>query len=155
MAGFNFAGIFRGAMSGFLRRNWLYLGFNALRRPALLKVPGIGRKLWTAARSLIGAAGSHKPRGCGSAAVSRQKRFGVLAIAVAAKYRGLAGAPLMAAAEEYARASGFGECGLSVAVDNHRAVRFYLKLGWEKELEEGTWKGRMRKRLSEGVLERA
>lgn len=49
--------------------------------------------------------------------------------------------------EERALARGFEEIGLTVDPENRPAIQFYERLGWERRHENGSWSGKMRKRL--------
>lgn len=75
--------------------------------------------------------------------------FGILSIAVDPNTQGSgAAAELMADAEAAARRGGFDRMHLTVNADNGRAICFYERLGWERDPADGTWGGRMVKRLS-------
>ena len=53
----------------------------------------------------------------------------------------------MQEAESIARNKGFEKMNLSVSKENRRAIAFYEKLGWERVIEGGEWKGRFTKSL--------
>jgi ribosomal protein S18 acetylase RimI-like enzyme len=54
----------------------------------------------------------------------------------------------MAEAERTARRGGFTEMQLTVQMNNLQAISFYEGLKWGKTLNDGTWRGEMRKPLS-------
>ncbi len=153
MAGFNFAGVSRGAVGGFLARNKRWLMFRVATRPWLLANPIVLRK----ARSALGILGLvRRPvaqtGGTAGAEVFRPERsFGILSIAVDPAFQGKGVAQLlMADAEREAREQGFHHMHLTVAVDNHRAIRFYEKMGWRKLPEGESWSGYMEKWVAPG-----
>lgn len=53
----------------------------------------------------------------------------------------------MDTAEKTALAQGYQQMHLSVATENHNAIAFYERLGWQKEPDAG-WNGFMFKSLS-------
>ena len=53
----------------------------------------------------------------------------------------------MQASEVIARQRGFATMDLSVHAGNVKAIPFYESLDWRRELENGVWKGVMRKSL--------
>ncbi|MGF1503642.1 MAG: GNAT family N-acetyltransferase [Anaerolineae bacterium] len=140
LAGYCFSGLFRGAMSGFIRQNRAHLIGRVLLRPWLLV--GFSERLRTGAR--IAARTAHTPPPADPIPPGRP--YVVLAIAVdpAAQGNGVGG-QLMAEAERRARTGEFAAMRLSVRVENTGAVRFYERLGWQRVGEQ--WHGRMIKRL--------
>lgn len=148
LVGFCAAGVFRGAMSGFLRANRRYLALRIARRPSLLRLPMFRERLRqgiaiTLRFSRLRTATAQQPRPGGPPS------FGVLSIATDTRVRGLGiGRALMIAAEERARSMGHARMVLTVHVDNHRAIRFYEELGWRRTLApDGSWSGGMFKPL--------
>ncbi|WP_322506762.1 GNAT family N-acetyltransferase [Anaerolinea sp.] len=143
LLGFCFAGVFRGALSGFLRKNRGFLFTRLILRPWLLMNPLIRERVAQTLKIL------RKP----SRPVSvhnpvPQRSFGILAIAVdpTVQRKGV-GQILMEESERVALERGFPQMHLTVATDNHKAVAFYEKLGWKKMLDDGKWEGRMIKEL--------
>lgn len=154
LAGFCFGGIFRGAASGFVKKNRTYLAVRVLARPWLIASPIFRERAATAARAL-GPLRSRRP-GSGSSTPARpRKSFGILAIAVCPRRQRLGiGSALMDACEVIARERGFEQMHLSVHPDNHQAVAFYERLGWERIVESGNWRGAMHKPLGERFMTR-
>ena len=148
--GFCFAGVFSGAMSGFLRRNRAFLFGSILSHPRLCMNP-LFRERATAGLRIVRRFGQQPPSTPGAAARSGAKPvspFGILAIAVHPGSNGQGiGTALMFEAERTARRRDFKEMQLTVELSNHRAVSFYESLSWTKTLHEGTWHGEMRKTL--------
>lgn len=145
MAGFCFAGVFRGAMRGFVRRHAAYLAIQLILRPWLLRHGSVVAKLRVVQRILQGAGPAP-----GAAAVtppSTGQSFAVLSIATHPEWEGRGvGRELMAEAERTARAAGYERMHLTVRVDNHRAIAFYERLGWHRAADE-PWSGLMTKSL--------
>lgn len=146
MTGFCFCGVFRGAMSGFLRKHCGYLARRVITRPWLLLNPlfrdrlGSGLSILRRFSKSRASTATAKPR--------KQPSFGILSIAVDPRFQGQgAGKLLMVAAEEAARAQGFSEMNLTVAPSNRQAIRFYENLGWRKTIRNSTWSGEMVKAL--------
>jgi succinoglycan biosynthesis protein ExoA len=143
LAGFCFGGIFRGAMSGFVKRNRLFLIKKVLLHPWLF----FDREFQERIKSSLPALFSRKRQS--SKTFLPVKSFGILAICVDPEYqnRGL-GQLLMDESEQKARCHNFHEMDLTVHPENIQAVSFYKKLGWEKENDLEPWRGRMKKNLS-------
>jgi ribosomal protein S18 acetylase RimI-like enzyme len=146
LVGFCAAGVFRGAMNGFLRKNRIYLALHLLAHPALLLTPLVRDRVRTALQ--ITYRFSRFKRQVTQAPLA-SPAFGVLAIATADDARGVgAGRALMQEAERRARAAQHTRMVLTVHPDNVRAVRFYERLGWSRRNEtSGTWVGLMEKVL--------
>jgi ribosomal protein S18 acetylase RimI-like enzyme len=141
LAGFCFAGVFRGALSGYLRKNRAFLASRLLLRPWLIGSDLFRDRLRLAARSLLG-------RQPAPASGPAPAPFGVLSIATDPDlHGGGVGRLLMAETERIARERGVPEMGLSVHPSNHQAIRFYEGLGWIRVPPGQGWEGKMRKRL--------
>jgi len=152
LVGFLFGGLRRGAVSGFARRSMGVIALGALTHPgalrklALPKVVAVGRALVPSrtARPVRESSVSAHSQGNGAAS------FGVLSIAVSRSARGSGvAAGLMARAELEARALGCVQMNLTVNPENNRAVRFYEKVGWGRQLDRDGWSGAMIKRLTD------
>lgn len=148
LIGYCFAGLFRGALSGFLRKNRWYLILQVLSRPWLLGNSLIRDRIKTAFKWLYTRAGRGKSSSPMRGDAPREKSFGVLAIAVDpfTQRKGV-GQRLMEETEKIAQQRGFKKLNLSVATDNLKAISFYEKLGWRKVIEKDQWQGRMIKEL--------
>lgn len=145
-AGFCFGGVFRGAMSGFLRRNRFYLAWRVLTHPWLALNP-LFRDRLTSGLSIYRR--FHSPAQSKTPKPAAQPRFGILAIAVNPKFQGRGvGKRLMLVSETAARKGGFALMQLSVNTQNFQAINFYESLGWQKSLKQETWKGEMLKTLA-------
>jgi ribosomal protein S18 acetylase RimI-like enzyme len=146
LVGFCAAGVFRGAMNGFLRANRRYLAMQIARHPRLLLSPLIRDRLQLAARVTLRFSGLARARP--PAGPSSPPSFGILSIATARRARGAgAGRALMAEAEARARTHGFRTMNLTVHPDNQRALQFYENLGWTRRHENGVWRGGMQRLL--------
>lgn len=150
LVGFLIGGRFRGAMTGFLQRNLLYVIVQVLRRPRLWRTTRIREQTRLAVGLLRSALRSQRSSSPGTphSQLSPPRDFGVLAVAVApdARRAGV-GRALLSAAEVAARSSGAVRMHLSVAPSNDGAVRFYEKLGWYRTGEP--WTGSMAYDLDE------
>jgi ribosomal protein S18 acetylase RimI-like enzyme len=147
--GFCFAGVFDGALSGFLSQNRAFLFGRILSRPWLGLNPLIRERVGLGMRIMQRL--GRQPAGTPDAAipdVKAEPQFGVLAIAVHPDSHGLGiGKALMFEAERIARSRSFKEMQLTVQTNNHQAIAFYQSLSWGKYLLDGTWQGEMRKSL--------
>jgi len=147
LVGFCFAGVFRGAMTGFLKRNIVYLLCLVAGHPRNL----VDRRFRTRVRSgvkLLYRHGIKRVRGSApsrpAAAPERPRSFGILAIATDPRQAGRGiGRALMEAAEAEARRRGFARMHLSVDPGNQRAIRFYEGLGWTRVVGGPEWRGEM------------
>jgi len=144
LLGYCFGGIFRGATSGFLRQNSLFLAVRLLTHPWYLANSLFRTRLVLGLRLLKrlllpdATKAAHDP--------STIIPFHVLAIAVHPKNQGRGvGKVLMERIEEIARDRGQREIALTVHADNFSEIRFYESLGWEKWLVDGKWNGLMKK----------
>jgi ribosomal protein S18 acetylase RimI-like enzyme len=145
LVGFCAAGVFRGAMSGFLRANRRYLALHIATHPRLLLSPIVRDRLKVGLQ--ITARFSRRRK---QAAAPVAPSFGVLSIATDPDVRGAgAGRALMEEAEARARQRGFARMVLTVHPENVRALRFYEQLAWTRNPEpDGRWAGSMVKPLS-------
>jgi ribosomal protein S18 acetylase RimI-like enzyme len=145
LAGFCFGGIFRGSMAGFLQRNRALLFRKLLLRPWLLGNELIRSRIRMGLKSLL----RRRRRGVPSGLPGCAPSFGILSIAVDPRRQGKgAGKSLIAYCEASARQRGFEQMHLTVEPENRQAIAFYERLGWQRALEAGVWKGRMIKRLT-------
>ena len=146
LVGFSFSGVFRGATSGFLKRNRAYLIARLLSHPWLISNPLIRERLRLGARILRKKESTaHRAQ---ESVVSQRTSFGILAIAVdPSVQRSGVGQELMRTAEISASTLGFDQMHLTVSPDNHQAIRFYEKLNWKKSPSLDRWTGSMRKAL--------
>lgn len=146
LVGFCFGGIFRGAMSGFVRKNRQFLIWRVLTHPWLATNPIFRDRLTMGAHVLK----SRRPKASIPRPMSPNvSPFGILAIAVHPQRQGLGiGKLLMREAEDIARQRGFREMDLTVSPDNHQAIKFYEGLNWKKFVKDSVWRGEMRKSLA-------
>ncbi|MBA3465635.1 MAG: GNAT family N-acetyltransferase [Deltaproteobacteria bacterium] len=143
LVGFCAAGIYRGAMNGFLRANRRYLALRIATHPWLALSPMIRDRLKSAIKITM------RYSRIGSAKTAQSPPFGVLSIATDPAVRGSgAGRALMLEAEQRARAGGHPRMLLTVHPDNTRAVTFYEQLGWQRVANDGPWSGQMERLLS-------
>ncbi len=150
LVGYGFAGVFRGAMSGFLHRNRVFLAGRLLLHPGAVADPVFRARLRVSLASLVRSrrVSSAPPAEGPSLAAS----FGILAIATSPSRQGRGvGALLMGALERAAVDRGFDRMHLSVNPDNAGAVRFYERLGWDRRGVGKEWKGLMTKSPSRGA----
>jgi len=150
LVGFCAAGVFRGAMSGFLRAHRGYLAARILHHPGLALNPLIRDRIAAALRiTLRFSRLARRPPAASSGGAPRPS-FGVLSIATDPRVRGAGvGRALMHEAEARARRLGHARMTLTVHPDNARAVRFYEQLGWVCVRGPGAWAGAMVRDLGE------
>ncbi len=149
LLGYAVAGVSRGAMSGFVRRNAGFLACRVLMRPWLICTSRFRGRLKLGLRSLSRGRPSPPP----PRAPSADRSFGVLAVAIdpAAQGQGL-GKLLMNHLESVAKAGGYDRMHLTVGVDNAGAIAFYERLGWTKAMNGGHWGGGMVKGMAVGSV---
>lgn len=146
--GFCFGGLFRGATSGFLHKNQLYLCGRVMLRPWLLWNPVIRERVTSSCRILkrkrLKAVETRTPK----ETKKTEKSFGILAIAVSPEARGQGiGRLLMVETERVAAQRQFRQMDLSVHTDNYNAIGFYEGLGWFRYTEMEKWNGVMKRNL--------
>jgi ribosomal protein S18 acetylase RimI-like enzyme len=153
LAGYCFIGVRHELEPRFLRRNAVYLGWQLATHPWLLTYPLFRDRIGTAWRIVkrpfarrtpiaLTARGDSVPE---SGGISR----GIQYLVVAPEFHGKGlGEKLLLAGELYARDQGFTQIELSVFTDNHRAIRFYERMGWRRVPATGEWNGLMAKSLA-------
>lgn len=151
LAGFCFAGIFRGALSGFLRKNKKYLTWQVLTHPWFITNPIFRERLSLARTIFTGRNNRSIPT-----PEIQDRAFGILSLAVDPELQGQGlGKQLMFKVEQIARERGFTRMHLSVAKDNLIATNFYEQGGWNKILDaNGNWYGHLEKDISIPVSRR-
>lgn len=154
LVGFVMGGVRSDAVSGFARRFLPIVLLSALTHPrGALEL--IGPKVVPVLRLMLRRA----PSPAGDRQVKSQAQpfplpagspsFGILSIAVDPSAQGSGDAvELMSDAETAACLNGFTRMHLTVDIDNRRAIRFYERLGWDREPLGDRWAGRMVRRLS-------
>ena len=147
LAGYCFGGSFSMALGGFLIRNKKVIFFSILKKPWVLLKPIflkkiiIGMKIFfrfIKIKNLKKKASTNK----------KGKNFGILAIATDPEFRGKGfGKKLMLFSEEIAQKESYNKIRLTVSSKNHRAIDFYLNLGYEKKFfsNDNFWNGTMEK----------
>lgn len=152
LAGFCFGGIRRGALGGFLERNRAFLIRRVMSRPWLLSNPLFRQRAQFAIQRLFGRlrpvkAGT-KPSAAAGNTQTLPPAFGILSVAVDPRFHGQGIAQLlMEYSENEARNRSFTRMHLTVHPSNTRAVRFYEKMGWHRDLLDSIWNGSMSKVL--------
>ncbi|MBL8133249.1 MAG: GNAT family N-acetyltransferase [Anaerolineae bacterium] len=146
LIGFNFAGRYNGALSGFLQRNRSFLIARVAARPWLLLTNELFRSRIALALNLLRRRPA-KPDA--QRTVSPPREFSILAIAVDPAVQGSGvGRLLMQDAEAEALRRGARVMNLSVDQDNAQAIRFYEHGGWRKLTDaSGSWDGNMVKTI--------
>jgi ribosomal protein S18 acetylase RimI-like enzyme len=141
LAGYCFAGVFRGSLSGFLRKNKQFLAWKVLSHVWLVANPLFRQRLSSAQNILT----QMRKRPSSSPPVATLRSFGILSIAVDPDLQGQGyGQQLMLAVEAVAIERGFSRLNLTVAAENKQAISFYEGVGWCKTLDaEGNWRGHM------------
>jgi ribosomal protein S18 acetylase RimI-like enzyme len=144
LAGFCFGGVFPQAITGYVRRNALFLLSRVLVHPELLGDRAFGRKLDATARKLRTWPAKRNRKRAPSAKLPAKWAFDILAIAVDPNRQTTGvGKRIMQEAERIARERDFHLMTLVVNPSNVQAIGFYEKIGWERALVKGEWRGNM------------
>lgn len=152
LQGFCIAGVSHDAISGFLSQNRSFLLRRMLVQPWLIANPLFRERIVHAVKR-VGRIRGPSQNGKGSHAAGNLPAcgpaFDVLAVAVRADRHWCGfGTLLMEEAESAAWRGKFHAMTLCVGTENHPAIRFYEKLGWEKHARAGEpWAGVMEKWL--------
>lgn len=126
LAGFCFAGIFYGAVGGFVKRYKRLLIVAILKKPWLIFDSDVRQRLATGVKILF-----RKKR---QAPSSRSKAFSILSIAVDPEIQGKGiGRKLVAATEVVCKDWHYSRIHLTVHERNVQAVEFYRRLGFSVE----------------------
>jgi ribosomal protein S18 acetylase RimI-like enzyme len=143
LAGFCFAGVFRGALSGFLKKNRMFLTWLVVTHPWLIATPLFRERLNLALAIVV------RKRMPPPQVVIPARSFGVLSIAVDPQFQGAGlGKELLAETEKVALERGFAHMHLTVAADNFQAIAFYKRSGWQPvTATDGIWHGVLFKKL--------
>ncbi len=159
LLGFCCGGIFRGALGGFLEKNRAFLIRRVISRPWLLLNPLFRERAWFAISRLCRRFLPRYKRSVAQSTAARPKpipSFGILSIAVAPQYQGSGAAQLlMEYSERVAVERGFTRMNLTVHPSNKRAVRFYEKMGWRRDMKDGRWDGHMSKVIGDTSIPEA
>jgi ribosomal protein S18 acetylase RimI-like enzyme len=153
LVGFCFAGHYRGALAGFLRKNRAFLAWKLITHPWLLSNPIFADRFrlgWKITFLQFRKASPLQPVLVpqSNSTSGSERYFGVLSIAVLPPCQGLGiGKALMEYAEDFGRCSGYQTIWLTVHIDNNKAIQFYECQGWQKVLDNKDWQGLMRKNL--------
>lgn len=147
LIGFCFAGDFPDTELGFIRHNTGLILTQLMKNPAIILQQSFLEKfryVLGTAWDTIKTAARRKVQ-----STKRERKFGILAIAVDPKYRSAGvGRLLMAEAEKIAAEQGYKKMRLSVHPGNIRAVRFYEQSGWHRVFTGSTvWQGYMEKEI--------
>jgi ribosomal protein S18 acetylase RimI-like enzyme len=140
LSGFCFGGVFPTAIAGYMRQNWPLLAWGLLIHPSLLRSPMLAERLRRAFHALFPSKAKARP----ATGSSEKRPFDILSIAVdpGVQRMGL-GQLMMERARALADENGFRVMTLMVNPENQQAVRFYEKIGWERALMNGEWRGNM------------
>ena len=149
LEGFSFGGVFRGALTGFIKKNKWYLIRQVLFRPWIVFKfqEAIDMSLM-----ILRFRPFQKPKKniiTKPALVKPIPSFGILAIAVHPDHQGKGlGKKMLNKSEKMAIEYKFKRMNLTVHTKNEQAIGFYENLGWQKQAEPNSlWQGKMEKRL--------
>lgn len=147
--GFIVAGRFRGALTGFVRNNRLFLTARVAARPWSLFNVEFRKRVHIALHTIRRPWRRRQTSHSLSPIVDlAQRQYGVLSIAVHPRAWGTGVADaLMESADQGALDRNIGLISLTVHPDNLRAIRFYERLGWLRLARDGVWEGKMIKHL--------
>lgn len=149
LIGFCFSGVFHHALSGFLKKNRYFLIRYVLFHPWLLFNPLILNRVKLALRFLYYRLRPQARKISNPSSEPQGKYFSILAIATHPEHWGSGvGRLLMQHSEEFALQLNFSTIRLAVDTTNTRAIEFYERQGWKKELVNNEWKGLMVKSLT-------
>lgn len=148
LVGFCFGGVFRGALSGFVKKNLGFLIGRVLTHPWLIYHSDFRSRLKL---GLVAAGFLKTKHRMSGQLVARGNSFGILSIGVSPQVQGSGvGKKLMNACELFARDRQFDRMRLTVHTNNQQAIFFYSALGWEKDDTEQSWHGKMYKVIKNG-----
>ena len=146
LTGFCLSGVFRDSETQFFLDNKIALVKRLLLKPWLLFNADVRGKILEGIKKIF-----KKQKVRQKEIINSQplEKIGILSIAVSSKYQRMGiGNELMKHVEKFAIEQGFSYMHLTVHKDNHKAITFYERCGWGKEIaENGDWQGAMRKSL--------
>lgn len=147
LSGFCFIGVRHTAETFYLRRHALFLGWRLAIHPRLLAESFIWSRIGSGLRLLLPPS---RPSAASTAGGQNSGvSYGIQYIAVHPSCQGRGvGKQLLSASEEIARQHGCAEIHLSVYLDNTKAIGLYERIGWQKFIQDGIWRGLMFKRLA-------
>ena len=145
LRGYAVGGRSRGALSGFVRRNWFYLSWRTFLR---LQIIADSRSRQAIKAGLQGLLRSFKKVNLQRKQHDSTTSFDLLALAVDPCCQRLGvGGLLMEKMDHLALTNGYSCMKLTVRPENTKAIRFYEKLGWSKSVHNSVWDGGMVKLL--------
>jgi ribosomal protein S18 acetylase RimI-like enzyme len=149
LAGFCFSGFFYDAEVYFIMRYWYLTIPGFIKNPELIRQVKPFKRMRYIIKSRIRRIRDKKVKTQESRPAI--KRYGVLSIAVSPSCQRFGvGRDLMKSVYMDALQKGFELIQLSVHPDNEKAVKFYEKEGWTKDIDDkGTWSGVMVKIVRE------
>lgn len=148
LLGFCFGGRFNSATGGFLQRNRFFIVWRVITHPWLIFNP-LFRERLQAGIKLLRFLSLRVSSSVILWSELAQPAFGILAIATHPDWQGKGvGKQLMSVAETEAHQRRCRQMRLTVHPGNEKAVRFYERLGWQKETKDGKWGGIMYKKLA-------
>ena len=145
LIGFCIGGTFNGARSGYVRSNLAFLVCMVLLHPWLLSDPMFRVRLRTGLKVLKSflARSDTTPAHIRSSG-HKSDSYSVLSIAVHPDSQNMkVGLALIREAESEARRKGHIRMTLTVNPQNHQAIRFYEKVGWQRVFVDDRWEGKM------------
>lgn len=148
MVGFCVGGVFKGAVSGFVKRNRKHLIMRVVAKPWLLFSGEFRDRMASGIKALLTRSTAPRKPSAATPPSVMPSSFGILAICTHPQVQGGgAGKALMAAAERIASERGFSKMNLSVHPSNIKAAAFYDRLGWLRTPPGAEWRGAMYKIL--------
>ena len=149
LEGFSFGGVFRGALTGFIKKNKWYLISQVLLRPWIVFK---FQEAVDMSLMILRFRPFRKPKKniiTKPSLVKPIPSFGILAIAVHPEYQGKGlGKKMLNKSEKNALERNFTMMNLTVHQENKQAVDFYKKNGWEQWMGNNeVWQGKMIKKL--------
>jgi len=155
LIGILFAGVFRGALTGFVRKNALFLTTRLLVRPWLIVHEDIRTDLLLGIRLVMPKAAKKTSVAALQAPKTNAivRYFGSLSLAVHPDYRGLAAIMMVREIERIALERHFGGVNLVTHPDNITTTKLYTMMGYDKVIDKGEWRGGLRKTFATPAID--
>ncbi len=141
LIGILFAGIYRGALTGYIKKNMMFLFTRLLRQPALLFHEDIRDDLRLGIRLVLPKALRPPAAPAQPSSLPDKRFFGSLSLAVHPEYRGLAAIQMIREIERIAQEHGYDGVRLTTHPSNVTTTRLYTMLGYEKVMHGEVWTG--------------
>ena len=145
LIGYCFGGSFRAALGGFLGQNKIFHAFQILRNPKIFLKKRFIQSIFESLKLTIKFSSK---KNIELIDYNQKKYFGILAIAIDPDYSNNGyGKHLISDSENFARKNKYSFMRLTADINSINTIKFYESIGMQRVIENGSWQGKMYKKL--------